>query len=101
MDRPLDSSIIRKRSRKRFLQIAGVLLLVIAGFVLLSAWISPSVSRSDIRTAIVDRGLVQAAISASGTVVPAYEQSMSSPSESRVLTVLARPGEHLKKGQQI
>ena len=101
MDRPLDSTIVRRRTRKRVVQITAIAAVLIGGFLLLSAWITPSVSRNNIRTAVVERGPVQATISASGVVVPGYEQTLSSPAETRVLAILRKPGEHLAKGQSI
>ena len=83
------------------IQIGVVAGLLVGGFVLLSAWITPSVSRSSLRTAVVERGPVQATISASGVVVPEYEQTLSSPADTRVLAVLRKPGERLTKGQPI
>src|SRR5262245_15124110 len=101
MDRPLDSGVISRQKRKRILQIAMILCVIAGGFFLLSALIAPSIDRSSVRTAVVERGPVMATISASGTVVPAFEQSFSSPSETRVISVLAQPGTPLKKGQPI
>ena len=49
---------------------------------------------------MVDSGLVEATISASGTVTPEFEEVISSPAETRVLQVLRRPGEKLGKGDQ-
>ncbi|MGH7456616.1 MAG: efflux RND transporter periplasmic adaptor subunit, partial [bacterium] len=70
-------------------------------FIWVPGWISPSVSRNRIRTAKVDRGPIEATITASGTVVPEFEQVISSPIETRVLKILQRPGAVLKKGEPI
>jgi len=61
----------------------------------------PSVDRSRIRTAIVERGRVNAEIEASGTAVPAVEQVLSSPVEARVLRILKRAGESVHAGDPI
>ncbi len=98
MDRPLDPSVLHKRRNRLLLQIGAVVLLLIAGFAFLSALISPSVKRAEIRTAVVDSGFVEAMISATGIVVPEFEEVISSPTETRVLQVLKHPGEKLKKG---
>lgn len=98
MDRPIEPHILRKRRDKRLLQ-GGILLAGLAGlFLLASAWISPSVARRDIQTAFVAAGSIDGSISASGTVVPAFEQAISSPGESRLLSVRKRPGEHVSAG---
>ncbi len=100
MDRPLNPSVVRQRMRKRIFQIIVVTVLLVGGFFMLSAWIAPSVQRDQIRTAVVDSGLVEATISASGTVTPEFEEVISSPTDSRVIQILKQPGEKLSKGDQ-
>lgn len=63
--------------------------------------IRPSVVRARIRTAKVDTGLIEATITASGTVVPEFERVISSPVNARVLKILKRPGAVLSKGDPI
>jgi HlyD family secretion protein len=63
--------------------------------------IKPSVARARIRTAKVDTGLIEATITASGTVVPEFEGVISSPVNARVLKILKRPGAVLAKGDPI
>jgi len=101
MDRPLDENFRKQQIRKRAVQ-GGIALVVIAGiFIWLPGWISPSLNRNRIRTAKVDRGPIEATITASGTVVPEFEQVIPSPIETRVLKILQSPGAKLTKGEQI
>jgi HlyD family secretion protein len=65
------------------------------------ALIRPSISRSRIRTARVDLGPIEATITASGTIVPEFEQVLSSPINTRVVKVLKSPGAALLKGDAI
>jgi len=101
MDRPLDETFRKQQIRKRTVQ-GGIALAVIAGiFFWLPGWISPSLNRNRIRTAKVDRGSIEATITASGTVVPEFEQVIPSPIETRVLKILQSPGAKLTKGEPI
>jgi len=101
MDRPLDENFRKQQIRKRVVQ-GTIALAVIAGiFIWVPGWISPSVSRNRIRTAKVDRGPIEATITASGTVVPEFEQVIPSPIETRVLKILKNPGAKLSKGEPI
>jgi HlyD family secretion protein len=63
--------------------------------------VRPGVRRGEIRTARVERGAVEATISATGTVVPAYEHVITSPIESRVTRILLKPGDALEEGRPI
>ncbi len=101
MDRPLDENFRQQQIRKRVIQ-GGIALAVLAGiFFWLPGWISPSLNRNRIRTAKVDRGPIEATITASGTVVPEFEQVIPSPIETRVLKILKSPGAKLTKGEAI
>ena len=101
MDRPLDETFRKQQIRKRTVQ-GGIALVVIAGiFILVPGWISPSLNRNRIRTAKVERGPIEAIITASGTVVPEFEQVIPSPIETRVLKILQSPGAKLTKGEPI
>ncbi len=70
-------------------------------FVFLPGWLRPSVSRARVLTAKVERGPVEAMIEASGTVLPAREKVLSSPIETRVLRILKRPGDPVRRGEAL
>ena len=92
MDREIDVTFRRRRLMRR---VAGSILsiaLVAAVFIWGPRLIKPSVARARIRTAKVDTGLLEATITASGTVVPEFERVISSPVNARVLKILKRPG---------
>lgn len=101
MDRPLDETFLRQQLTKRVVQGGIALAVVVAFFIWVPGWISPSLNRNRIRTAKVDRGPIEATISASGTVVPEFEQVIPSPIETRVLKILKKPGAKLTKGEPI
>jgi HlyD family secretion protein len=101
MDRPVDPIFRKKQIIKRFAFtfLGSAIVLAVLGYV--PRWIRPSISRSDIRTAIVDTGPIEATISATGTVVPEFEQVLSSPLDARVVKILKKPGAMLAKGEPI
>jgi HlyD family secretion protein len=101
VDREID---IRTRYRallKRLLIPAAV----VATVGLLLGWgaglLRPSVKRASIRTAVVDRGPVDATLSATGTVVPQTEQVLSSPVDARLLRVVRKAGTSVRAGDPI
>jgi HlyD family secretion protein len=101
MDREIDPAFRKKTMVKRgAVSILSVSLLSV-GFIWGSKLIKPSVSRARIRTARVELGPIEATITASGTVVPEFEQVLSSPIDSRVVKILKRSGETLTKGEPI
>ncbi len=101
MDREIDAGFKRKQMLRRIALTAATVALIGAAFIWGPRLISPSISRARIRTARVDYGPVEATIMASGTVVPEFEQVLSSPVNARVLKILKRPGAILTKGDPI
>lgn len=101
MDREIDVSFRRKQMLRRAVLIVALTALVATLFIWGPRLIQPTVARARIRTAKVDAGPIEAQITASGTVVPEFEQVISSPVNARVLKILKRPGAVLAKGEPI
>jgi len=101
MDRPIEPEVRRNRNLRRaaiaVLSLAAVLFLVHATV----KWLRPSVSRHEIELARVELGPVDASLQASGTIVPAFEQVVSSPVDARVLRILHRAGDHVHAGDAL
>jgi HlyD family secretion protein len=101
MDRELNVGYRRKQFIKRLgltLALVGVAGTV---FYVGPRWLQPSLARARVRTAVVEAGPLEAAISATGTVVPEFEQVLSSPVNARVVRILKRPGAVLTPGEPI
>ncbi|MFN7930235.1 MAG: HlyD family efflux transporter periplasmic adaptor subunit [Blastocatellia bacterium] len=101
MDRELDLTTRRHRLLKRSLFGLLVVMAFIALLTFGPAWLKPALSRNRIRTAKVETGSLEATITASGTVVPEFEQVLSSPVDARVLKILKRPGDLVERGTPI
>jgi len=101
MDREIDVTFRRKRLMRRVIGVVLSAALVATFFIWGPRLIKPSVARARIRTAKVDTGVIEATITASGTVLPEFEGVISSPVNARVLKILKRPGAVLSKGDPI
>jgi len=101
VDRALASSVIRRRWLRRAGAAAATAAAGWGLFVVVPGWLAPSISRSRVLTATVERGPVDAGFEASGVVAPAAEAVVSSPLETRVLAVLKRPGDPVRRGEPI
>ena len=67
----------------------------------LPALFSPTLSRTRVRTARIERGRIEAVVEASGVVVPAFERALSSPVDAQVLRVLKHPGDAVAAGDPL
>ncbi|MBZ0112262.1 MAG: HlyD family efflux transporter periplasmic adaptor subunit [Thermoanaerobaculia bacterium] len=101
MDRELPAHHRRRLLRRRLLWSLLALGCGLLVFTYLNRMLRPSVQASRLVLGAVDRGLVEAAISATGNVVPAFEKVLSSPVEARVLGVLKQPGARIEAGDAI
>src|ERR1700704_3605930 len=94
MDREIAPTVRTRRVTRR------VIVAIIATAATVS-WLRPSVRRSDLQIARVERGVVDATLQATGTVVPEIETVISSPVEARALRIQHRAGDRLRAGDAI
>ena len=92
MDKTIDKKEIRKATRKRTLVWGGAAVAGIAALSLVLMNMAPTVNSRDITVGTAERGPIEITVSATGRVVPAYEEIINSPVETRVLKVYAQPG---------
>ncbi|MCP4659274.1 MAG: HlyD family efflux transporter periplasmic adaptor subunit [bacterium] len=101
MDRPIEEREIRKQTLRRIAGWGLALVALVALALAARAWVRPSLKASRLRSATVERGRVEAATLTSGTVVPAMEQVISCPFDTRVQEVLEQPGAALRPVQPL
>ena len=101
MDRPLDRAYKRNRMMKRIAIPAFIFAACLALVNFGLGIIRPSVKRTRVMTAVVDTGDVLQTITASGTVVPEFEEVIISPIYSKVLKIMKQPGDHLMPGDSL
>src|SRR5690606_39237075 len=101
MDRDLSSS----QRRAPWLK-AGFKVLLAAGILGALGWsgrhyLRPSLDLADVRVAVVERGPIEATITATGTIVPSSEQIVPSPAAAAVHSIHVSLGETVHRGQLI
>lgn len=93
---------VTSRIRNRRLLIGG---LVIASLAIVLTWarnaLKTSVEAGRIRTATAQIGPVENSLNASGEVIPAFEQIITSPIRASIRRVLLTPGTAVKPGQAV
>lgn len=78
---------------------AGVL--AVACMVALVSLMRSSVNRKDLVLSTVDRGTIEVSVSASGKVVPAFEEIINSPINTRIVEVYGKGGDSVDVGTPI
>jgi HlyD family secretion protein len=101
MDTLLSKEAIQKTRRKRFYIPIVIIVLLIASVVALRASFKSSIKKDNITTAVVELGPVENTISASGEILPEFEQVITSPINASVKSVSMDAGSSVKPGQSI
>lgn len=101
MDRELAPELITRSRRKPWL--VGLAALVgLVGIALgARSLLKTSISADKIRTAVVQTGPVENTLNATGEIIPAYEQTMTSPIRASIRRVLLTPGARVRPGQPL
>lgn len=97
MDRPVSESKQRKKATLKWLRYMLFITLFVIGFLLIRRFLQTKVDRSDFQVAKVEMGDVENAISAYGSVVPAFEQQINAPIATEIKEVLVRSGAAVEK----
>ena len=98
MDREIDIATRRSRTATRAVTGIAVVAGVAALLAILPGWLSPTLNRQRLRTAVVERGRIEATVEAAGTAHPAFENVLSSPIEATVRRIVLRPGARVEPG---
>ncbi|RYF64742.1 MAG: efflux transporter periplasmic adaptor subunit, partial [Cytophagaceae bacterium] len=101
MDRELAPELITRSRRKSWL-VGLVVLVGLAGAVFgARSLLKTSIDAAKIRTAVVQIGAVENTLNATGEIIPAYEQIMTSPIRASIRRVLLTPGARVRPGQPL
>ncbi|MBX9110445.1 efflux RND transporter periplasmic adaptor subunit [Parabacteroides johnsonii] len=101
MDREISKEAQRKEQRKQLIKIGVVVGGLIFLIVVVISMLQTSLKRKDLNISTVDRGVIEVSVSASGKVIPAFEEIINSPINSRIVEVYKRGGDSVDIGTPI
>lgn len=101
MDREIPLNIVRKRKRRSILIAICILLALFGVAYTIGQFLKPKIYASDIEIDTVKMGLVENTLSASGEVVPLFEQIISSPISAAIKAVFLTEGTAVQPGESI
>jgi HlyD family secretion protein len=101
MDTAIPESTIRKQRNKRWLLAGGILVLLVLALIMTWSFLSPTIRRSEITTAVAAIGNMENTVSASGEVLPEFEETITSSIDGSIQKVLKNEGSSVKAGESI
>jgi HlyD family secretion protein len=99
MDQAINPATLRRRRRASLLAGAAALATLCAAAWGINRVASPSADAANLQLSAVRRGAIANTINASGVVVPLHEELVSSPVQTHVAKVHAKPGQQVAAGQ--
>ena len=101
MDREIPKEVRNKERNKKIIRYSSI---GVAGIVVIGILISvmrTGVEKKDLVLSTVDKGMIEVSVSASGKVVPAFEEIINSPINSRIVEVYRKGGDSVEIGTPI
>lgn len=101
MDRNIDEQKIKNNRRKNWGRIALVMLVLFAGLWAFRSFLKPTAKANDFRLANVEQGALESTITASGRVIPSFEQQINAPIATDITKIHLRTGTKVEPGDLI
>ena len=101
MDREISKEVQQKERRKSIIKYGGTAGICLLFVGILISLMQPSLKRKDLTFSTVDRGMIEVSVNASGKVIPAFEEIINSPINSRILEIYKKGGDSVDVGTPI
>lgn len=101
MDREIPKEVRKKERNKQIMKYGGIGAAMVVCAAMLLSFMQSGVKRKDLIVSTVDKGIIEVSVSASGRVVPAFEEIINSPIHSRILEVYGKGGDSVEVGTPI
>jgi HlyD family secretion protein len=101
MDRPISNDKKRSRQVKGIVRILIIAAVLIGGVFLLRGLLTKELEQQDFQTATIERGPIEQTITASGIVVPAFEQQIVAPIAAAIKMVQGNSGDQVERGDTL
>lgn len=101
MDREIPKEVRTKERNKKIIRFGAIGVIGIAGICVLISFMRTGVQQKDLVFSTVDKGTIEVSVSASGKVVPAFEEIINSPITTRIVEVYRKGGDSVEEGTPI
>ena len=101
MDREIPKEVRDKERKKKFIKYGAIGVAAVGCIAGLISFMRSSVNRKDLVFSEVDNGTIEVSVSASGKVVPAFEEIINSPINTRIVEVYRKGGDSVDVGTPI
>ena len=101
MDREIPKAVRNKERNKKIIRYGGIGVASIVVISVLLSLMRTGVKAKDLVLSTVDKGTIEVSVSASGKVVPAFEEIINSPINTRIVEIYKKGGDSVDVGTPI
>lgn len=101
MDREIPKEVRQKERNKKIIRYSSIGVASIIAIGVLISVLRAGVEAKDLVFSTVDKGVIEVSVSASGKVVPAFEEIINSPINTRIVEVYRKGGDSVDVGTPI
>lgn len=101
MDREIPKEVRKKERNKKIIRFSAIGVIGVVGICVLISFLRAGVQKKDLVFSEVDKGTIEVSVSASGKVVPAFEEIINSPITTRIVEVYRKGGDSVDVGTPI
>ncbi|WP_044270151.1 efflux RND transporter periplasmic adaptor subunit [Bacteroides timonensis] len=101
MDREIPKEVRNKERNKKFIRYGGIGVASVIVISVLISFMRTGVKTKDLVFSTVDKGTIEVSVSASGKVVPAFEEIINSPINTRIVEIYKKGGDSVDIGTPI
>lgn len=101
MDREIPKEVRNKERNKKIIRYGGIGVASVIVINVLISFMRTGVKTKDLVFSTVDKGTIEVSVSASGKVVPAFEEIINSPINTRIVEIYKKGGDSVDIGTPI
>ena len=101
MDREIPKAVRNKERNKKIIRYGGIGVASVIVISVLISFMRTGVKTKDLVFSTVDKGTIEVSVSASGKVVPAFEEIINSPINTRIVEIYKKGGDSVDIGTPI
>lgn len=101
MDREIPKEVRNKERNKKIIRYGGIGVASVVVISVLISFMRTGVKTKDLVFSTVDKGTIEVSVSASGKVVPAFEEIINSPINTRIVEIYKKGGDSVDIGTPI
>ena len=101
MDREIPKEVRNKERNKKIIRYGGIGVASVIVISVLISFMCTGVKTKDLVFSTVDKGTIEVSVSASGKVVPAFEEIINSPINTRIVEIYKKGGDSVDIGTPI